>query len=115
MNGDFKFTSAAGSGTIKLTTEASAWSASVKDAAWLEISPETGNASADVTLTVEKNEGARRSAVVTFSAENTKDVQITVIQEKGEAPVEKTGFYSDPEKPDADEEGELQKVLQGIL
>ena len=98
-----KFTSAAGSNTIKVTTEASAWNASAKDAAWLKISPETGNASADVTLTVEKNEGARRSAVVTFSAENTKDVQITVIQEKGEAPVEKTGFYSDPEKPDADQ------------
>ena len=48
-----KFTSAAGSNTIKVTTEASAWNASAKDAAWLKISPETGNSSADVTLTVE--------------------------------------------------------------
>ena len=98
-----KFTSAAGSGTIKLTTEASAWSASVKDAAWLEISPETGNGNADVTFTAVKNDGARRTAIVTFKAENAKDVQVTVIQEKGEAPVEKTGLYADPEKPDADQ------------
>ena len=98
-----KFTSAAGSGTIKLTTEASAWSASVKDAAWLEISPETGNGNADVTFTAAKNDGARRTAIVTFKAENAKDVQVTVIQEKGEAPVEKTGLYADPEKPDADQ------------
>ena len=98
-----KFTSAAGSGTIKLTTEASAWSASVKDAAWLEISPETGNGNADVTFTAVKNDGARRTAIVTFKAENAKDVQVTVIQEKGEAPVEKTGLYADPTKPDADQ------------
>ena len=98
-----KFTSAAGSNVVKVTTDAAAWNASVKDAAWLKISPETGNGNADVTFTVEKNEGARRSAVVTFSAENSKDVQITVIQEKGEAPVEKNGLYSDPEKPDADQ------------
>ena len=98
-----KFTSAAGSGTIKLTAEASAWSASVKDAAWLEISPETGNGNADVTFTAVKNDGARRTAIVTFKAENAKDVQVTVIQEKGEAPVEKTGLYADPEKPDADQ------------
>ena len=98
-----KFTSAAGSGTIKLTTEASAWSASVKDAAWLEISPETGNGNADVTFTAAKNDGARRTAIVTFKAENAKDVQVTVIQEKGEEPVEKTGLYADPEKPDADQ------------
>ena len=98
-----KFTSAAGSGTIKLTTEASAWSASVKDAAWLEISPETGNGNADVTFTAVKNDGARRTAIVTFKAENAKDVQVTVIQEKGEEPVEKTGLYADPEKPDADQ------------
>lgn len=98
-----KFTSAAGSNVVKVTTDAAAWNASVKDAAWLKISPETGNGNADVTFTVEKNEGARRSAVVTFSAENSKDVQITVIQEKGEAPVEKTGLYADPEKPDADQ------------
>jgi 1,4-alpha-glucan branching enzyme len=98
-----KFTSAAGSSTIKLTTEASAWSASVKDAAWLEISPETGNGNADVTFTAVKNDGARRTAIVTFKAENAKDVQVTVIQEKGEAPVEKTGLYADPEKPDADQ------------
>jgi len=98
-----KLTSAAGSNVVKVTTDAPAWNASVKDAAWLKISPETGNGNADVTFTVEKNEGARRSAVVTFSAENSKDVQITVIQEKGEAPVEKTGLYADPEKPDADQ------------
>lgn len=98
-----KFTSAAGSGTIKLTTEASAWSASVKDAAWLEISPETGNGNADVTFTAVKNDGARRTAIVTFKAENAKDVQVTVIQEKGEDPVEKTGLYADPNKPDADQ------------
>ena len=98
-----KFTSAAGSGTIKLTTEASAWSASVKDAAWLEISPETGNGNADVTFTAVKNDGARRTAIVTFKAENAKDVKVTVIQEKGEAPVEKTGLYADPTKPDADQ------------
>ena len=98
-----KFTSAAGSGTIKLTTEASAWSASVKDAAWLEISPETGNGNADVTFTAVKNDGARRTAIVTFKAENAKDVQVTVIQEKGEAPVENTGLYADPKKPDADQ------------
>ena len=97
-----KFASDAASSVVKLTTEAEAWSASVKDAAWLTISPETGNGNADVTLAVEKNEGARRSAVVTFSAENAKDVQVTVIQEKGEPAAEKTGLYADPEKPDAD-------------
>ena len=41
--------------------------------------------------------------MVTFSAENAKDVQVTVIQEKGEAAAEKTGLYADPEKPDADQ------------
>ena len=98
-----KFTSAAGSSAVKVTTDAVAWNASVKDAAWLKVLPETGNGNDDVTFTVEKNEGARRSTVVTFSSENSKDVQITVIQEKGEAPVEKTGLYADPERPDADQ------------
>lgn len=98
-----KFTSAAGSSAVKVTTDAVAWNASVKDAAWLKVLPETGNGNDDVTFTVEKNEGARRSTVVTFSSENSKDVQITVIQEKGEAPVEKTGMYADPERPDADQ------------
>ena len=98
-----KFTSAAGSSAVKVTTDAVAWNASVKDAAWLKVLSETGNGNDDVTFTVEKNEGARRSTVVTFSSENSKDVQITVIQEKGEAPVEKTGLYADPERPDADQ------------
>lgn len=97
-----KFNSAAGSNTVKLTTDATAWSVAVKDAAWLKVSPETGNGNADVTVSVEKNEGARRSAVLTFKADNAKDVQVTVIQEKGEAPAEKTGLYTDPETPDAD-------------
>ena len=98
-----KFTSAAGSSAVKVTTDAVAWNASVKDAAWLKVLSETGNGNDDVTFTVEKNEGARRSTVVTFSSENSKDVQITVIQEKGEASVEKTGLYADPERPDADQ------------
>ena len=98
-----KFTSAAGSSSVTLTTDAQAWSASVTDAAWLTVSPETGNGNAEVVFTVEKNTGARRSTVVTFAAEGTKDVQITVIQEKGEAPVEKTGLYAEPEKPNADQ------------
>ena len=97
-----KFTSAAGSNIIKLTTDATAWSVAVKDAAWLKVSPETGNGNADVTVSVEKNEGARRSSVITFKADNAKDFQVTVIQEKGEAPAEKTGLYTDPETPDAD-------------
>ena len=97
-----KFNSAAGSNTVKLTTDATAWSVDVKDAAWLKVSPETGNGNADVTVSVEKNEGARRSAVLTFKADNAKDVQVTVIQEKGEAPAEKTGLYTDPETLDAD-------------
>ena len=98
-----KFTSAAGTGTVKVTTDAEAWTMSVKDAAWLKVSPETGNGDTEVTFAAEKNEGARRSAVVTFSAKNAKNVQVTVIQEKGEAPVEKTGLYAEPEKPNADE------------
>ena len=98
-----KFTSAAGTGIVKVTTDAEAWTMSVKDAAWLKVSPETGNGDTEVTFAAEKNEGARRSAVVTFSAKNAKDVQVTVIQEKGEAPVEKIGLYAEPEKPNADE------------
>lgn len=98
-----KFTSAAGSSSVNLTTESEAWEVFIKDAAWLKVSPETGNGNAEIAFTVEKNEGARRSAVVTFSAENAKDVQVTVIQEKGEDPVEKTGLYAEPEKPNADQ------------
>ena len=98
-----KFTNAASSGTVKVTTDAGAWTASAGDAAWLAVSPQTGNGSGDVTFTAEKNEGARRTAVVTFKAEGAKNVQVTVIQEKGEAPVQKTGLYADPEKPDADQ------------
>ena len=98
-----KFTSAAGSSSVNLATESEAWEVFIKDAAWLKVSPETGNGNAEIAFTVEKNDGARRSAVVTFSAENAKDVQVTVIQEKGEAPVEKTGLYAEPEKPNADQ------------
>ena len=98
-----KFTSAAGSSTVAVATEAQAWNVNVKDAAWLKVSPETGAGNAEVTFTVEKNTGARRSAVVTFAAEDGKDVQVTVIQEKGEAPAEKTGLYAEPEKPNADQ------------
>ena len=98
-----KFTSAAGSSSVALTTGAQAWEAKVSDAAWLKVSPVTGAGNAEVTFTVEENKGARRSTVVTFAAEGTKDVQITVIQEKGEAPAEKNGLYSEPEKPDADQ------------
>ncbi len=98
-----KFSDEAGSNTVTLTTDAEAWKASVKDASWLKVSPETGNGNSTVTFSVEKNEGARRTAVVTFSADKAKDVQVTVIQEKGEAPAEKAGLYADPEKPDADQ------------
>ena len=97
-----KFTSAAGSSVIKVTTDAQAWTVSATDASWLGISPETGNGDTDVTITVAENQGARRSVTLIFSAENADDVQVTVIQEKGEAPAQKTGLYSEPEELDAD-------------
>lgn len=96
-----KFSSEASSSTVTLSTDAQAWSVSY-ESSWLKVSPETGNGNAQVTLSVEKNQDARRSAIVTFKAENAKDVTVTVIQEEGEAPVEKTGLYTEPEKPNAD-------------
>ena len=96
-----KFSSEASSSTVTLSTDAQAWSVSY-ESSWLKVSPETGNGNDQVTLSVEKNQDARRSAIVTFKAENAKDVTVTVIQEEGEAPVEKTGLYTEPEKPNAD-------------
>ena len=97
-----KFSNGAESKIVKVTTDADAWTASFTGADWLTVSPETGNGNADVTFAVSANTSGRRSATVTFKAEGLKDVQVTVIQEEGQAPSEKTGLYSDPEKPDAD-------------
>ena len=97
-----KFSSEASTGTLSLTTDAKAWTVSLESASWLKVSPETGNGSTQLTVSVEKNEASRRSASVIFKAENAKDVYVTVIQDEGEAPVEKTGLYSEPEKPEAD-------------
>lgn len=95
------FTSVAATKTVKLTTDASSWSVS-EDAEWITVSPDTGNSDTEVTIEVKKNEGSRRSAIVRFSAESAKDVELTVVQDKGETPEEKTGLYSEPEEIDAD-------------
>ena len=43
-----KFTSAAASSSVNLTTESEAWEVFIKDAAWLKVSPETGNGNAEI-------------------------------------------------------------------
>lgn len=97
------FTNEGGSKTFAVKTNAEAWEISVANAPWLQIDPKTGNGDATVTVTAGKNEGARRTAVISLKAEDAKTVEIAVAQDKGEAPVEKTGLYADPEKPDADQ------------
>lgn len=96
-----KFTDEAGSKTVNLTTDAEAWTVSY-EADWLTVTPDTGNGDAEVVFEVVKNESSRRTVTVNFSAEGVKTVSVTVIQEEGEAPVEKTGLYADPETPNAD-------------
>lgn len=96
-----KFTSEAEVKTLNLTTDTKSWSVS-HDADWLTVSPDAGAGDMEVTVEAAANQGPRRTVIVTFSAENAKDVQVTVIQDAGKAPVEKTGLYADPEKPDAD-------------
>ncbi|MBQ7812730.1 MAG: alpha-amylase [Bacteroidales bacterium] len=96
-----KFSAKAGNETISLTTDAQSWTASA-DAEWITIDPASGSGDAQVTVSVPANQSSRRSSTVTFSAEGLKDVVVTVIQEEGERPEDKTGVFSDPETPDAD-------------
>ena len=97
------FTNEGGSKTFAVKTNADAWEISVANASWLQIDPKTGNGDATITVTAGKNEGARRTAVISLKAKDAKTVEVAVSQDKGEAPVEKTGLYADPEKPDADQ------------
>ena len=96
-----KFTAKEGSETISLTTDAKEWTASA-GADWLTVDPASGSGDAQVSVSVPANQSSRRSSTVTFSAEGLKDVVLTVIQEEGERPEDKTGVFSDPETPDAD-------------
>ena len=97
------FANEGGSKTFAVKTNADAWEISVANASWLQIDPKTGNGDATITVTAGKNEGARRTAVISLKAKDAKTVEVAVSQDKGEAPVEKTGLYADPEKPDVDQ------------
>ncbi len=96
-----KFAAKEGSETIALTTDSEAWTAAA-DADWITVDPISGSGDAQVTVSVPSNQGARRSSSVIFSAEGLKDVMITVIQEEGVRPEDKTGVFSDPETLAAD-------------
>ena len=97
-----KFPTAGGSEVIQLTTDAQEWAANTNGAEWLTVSPASGAGSAQLTLEAAKNTGNRRSASVTVSSPGLRNLTITVIQEAYEAPVVKTGLYSDPETLNAD-------------
>ena len=97
------FTNKGGSKTFEVKTNAEAWNATVTNADWLTIDPMTGNGDAAITVSTGENPGARRTAIITIKADGAKSVEVSVAQDKGEAPVEKTGLYAEPEKPNADE------------
>ena len=92
-----KFTAKAGNEILTLTTDAQTWTVT-SGADWLSVDPVTGSGDAQITVSVPANQSARRSTSVTFSTEGMKDIVVTVIQEEGEKPGEKTGLYSDPEE-----------------
>ena len=96
-----KFTAKAGDETLTLTTDAQTWTVT-SGADWLSVDPVTGSGDAQITVSVPANQSARRSTSVTFATEGMKDIVVTVIQEEGVKPAEKTGLYSDPEELDAD-------------
>ena len=72
------FTNEGGSKTFAVKTNADAWEISAANASWLQIDPKTGNGDATVTVTAGKNEGARRTAVISLKAKDAKTVEVAV-------------------------------------
>lgn len=88
--------------TVILATEADQWQASLSQGAdWCTVEPLSGSGDADITVYVSQNVSSRRSATVTFSAENAKTVTLTIIQNEGNVSVP-AGISVSPEEPDAD-------------
>ncbi len=99
-----QFESAAAQKNLKVTSNGK-WKAAVpKDAAWCSLDKMQGNGTADLVLSVQQNEGNRRSTIVTFQTVTGNKVQLTVIQTAGEAKpdTDRTGLFAVPELPDAD-------------
>lgn len=76
-------TSEASTFSVTVTSNV-AWTASSSES-WVSLSPASGNGDATVSLSVSANEGARRTATVTFSASGLSDRQVSVVQAKAEA------------------------------
>ncbi len=97
------FTEQGGEKIITVTTNSLAWELSAGNADWLTFDSRTGNGNAEVTVKADVNEGARRTAVIIFSAEGAKDVEIAVTQDKKPEKEIVTGIHSVPARPDADQ------------
>lgn len=69
------------SGTQKVAVSAKgAWTASSDATGWLSINPAAGTGNAEVTIEVQENGGAARSAAITFTAEGGETATLTVNQ-----------------------------------
>lgn len=75
----------AGSQKVNVTSTV-AWTAT-SDAAWVTVSPTTGTANAEVTLTIAANEGAARNATVTFAGTAAKDKATVVVSQAASSDV----------------------------
>lgn len=72
---------AAEAGTQKVNVTSSvAWTAT-SSADWVTVSPTTGTANAEVTLTIAVNEGTARNATVTFAGTAEKDKAVVVVSQ----------------------------------
>lgn len=96
------FSNQGGSETFNIKSNASAWTVVKSDADWLMVEPLTGSGDAVITVSAPKNEGARRSAVISVNAEGAKKVEVTIAQDKVDEQELVTRIYTDPEIPDAD-------------
>ncbi len=96
------FSDQGGSKTFNIRSNASAWTISKSDADWVTIDPMTGSGDGIITVSAPKNEGARRSTVISINAEGAKKVEVTIAQDKVVEPELVTRIYTDPETPDAD-------------
>ena len=75
----------AGSQKVNVTSTV-AWTAT-SDADWVTVSPTTGTANAEVTLTIAANEGAARNATVTFAGTAAKDKATVVVSQAASSDV----------------------------